>query len=386
LAGTPGIKTVLFVTLAGILIVVGFTVLWSHEAYSVSIQSSISQSVPKGDVVMVVEQTTIDVQNYYADSINITYGPGGVFFGGLNNETGMSLSQVFSYKPVLNSTSIQLVYAGKPLSQPSVTQVNGTFGFSNQTIPAFSESVTTLKWSYAHVQGDHASLYINFTLHRDARIPVFGPLVAWLGSFPADYAVPFALFILGGIFGGIALGPAFSKVSDAFRNLLDPQKNDGDLKSSLPSLAFLPNTLGFGIGTLLSPAITIFKIIVTREVTARNYKSLEAAGDLNPDPKTPYSLFLSNPATQPASTLLEARTIGLVLGFLATIGLTFSWNVGAMAPIILSAGVAYLSYNMGTLCCMLGRKGDKYLIVPIGILAIVILVVVWNDTISYFRI
>jgi len=195
-------------------------------------------------------------------------------------------------------------------------------------------------------------------------VPALSTFEGYFGAFPyraISLTLPVVFFTGFGASIGY-LRRRVHTISNAFHDL-GRTKNQEDLRRSLAILAYDPNLLGYGWGAIFAPAVTFFKMSVRRRVASLNYQSEKGRSELKPDSNSVFDKFLKNGATQPAATLSEFRTISLIIAFLASVGLTFSWNVGAIGPFLTAVGLSYLSCNLGFLAVLVRRHSFDLLVV-----------------------
>jgi hypothetical protein len=160
----------------------------------------------------------------------------------------------------------------------------------------------------------------------------------------------------------------------------------GELDSALRSLKDGPTLLGFALGVVLGPAVALFKVITTRSVSTLSRQSdvREVNWKTKGEDKSPIETFLADPDTQPGKSLLEFQTVTLVLGFLASVGITLKWNVGAIAPFLLAIGLAYLCYNLGFLSYIV-RKSRADLASIVVLITFILVLAVLPDIINIWQ-
>lgn len=85
-----------------------------------------------------------------------------------------------------------------------------------------------------------------------------------------------------------------------------------------------------------------------------------------------------------ADTLPELKTILVVVGALASVGITFSFNIGATAAFLYSLAMFYFFFNLGSIFqFVIKSRKDRYW--TIGAIALAIFVVLLPEIINTLR-
>jgi hypothetical protein len=85
---------------------------------------------------------------------------------------------------------------------------------------------------------------------------------------------------------------------------------------------------------------------------------------------------LEEELAKPGTTLFNSGAVTLILGFLASVGITFSWNVGVLGPFILALGLAYLYFNLGFLTYLVKKSNRELVTVIFAFLFIALVTVI----------
>jgi hypothetical protein len=405
----------------------GFLRVWYDKATNISITEVTTKTEDTG-VIYVDKSDSIIVDHYvfwqtrcfisiesvleYLGGIDI----GGRFLHGIYVDLEKTWEEIrdtfvdndcYIIKP-FKEYSVQLFYGDEPITPLQIVHFNESivssewmYGLTyltfadSLTVPPFSKLAIEVKWGYSynktwtHKYGSthyvpDLHLYMDSSIREPYSWRSFGEgyfyYLIQLTSFPGNITLPFIVFVLTGFFAAWIKNEQLKNIVDTHEFLSRANKtNHVDvvrLESILIRLPLIINQLGFGYLTLLAPAISLYKIIVRRKVSRLILKNkLESLGW-----EEPLETFMSDSATQPKSILFEWRFLSVAIGFITSIGITFSWNVGAVAPLIFAFGLMYIFVNLGVLIFLVRKTTDvrQVLIVIIVVYIISIFPEIFN--------
>lgn len=281
----------------------------------------------------------------------------------------------------------QVFYGDEPLKQPLT--FTGDHIQSLFDISPLSKSIITVCWNYSTNMSDLSEIetvrlfakeYETSDKYGGMEGSSDNPIIQG-----RDFLKKISRSWLFGIFLPIIIilwtGFYFAKILNIYKNLnvmADGLKelselNLANLKSDIPNpinktfhdLAFKPNLIGYIFSIIFALAIILFKIScrnwISRlllqakncdesifKINKENKKTVMDQKNLKSE-RMLLEAYLKEPATSPAEKLVQAKSIGLILAFLASVGVAFSFNAGAIAPFIYALGVTFLFLNLGFL-------------------------------------
>lgn len=393
---SPGIEwwAALAVIVLLLLSGLGFLVMWGERATNIVVDSGTNAVVGQTGVTYFVN-STVSFENYAPDPQTLT-------LGFVRNTLDPHTKDIVSTDPLNTSSaladfnlsvrqvSVQRFYGSQPLGPASVSSGVSLTLEANYTAQTFTKLVLNVTWTW------HVGSPVPFTLALVASSMRPWPL-DWVPALPAPGGVhaiaafirssilmPLPLVLLGFMWIYLRRG-AFASLSKAFGDLVSLNwRGRYDLRATLSELANRPRVISYLEGVFFGAALAIFKLFYRRIAQAKmSERKLRTYGQDDADTKM-IAAFLKDDATSPAASLFEPRTLALIAGFLASIGLSFSWNAGAIGPLLLVIGLAYLFWNFGALLYLV-HKDHASIALVLALIAIVLLAVAFPDIIVVVR-
>jgi len=366
----------------------GFWFVWEDRAINIELRTDRTSLVGENGTTYFAE-TSLSFENYVLGRRGVRLN---FVHVGLNEtlppaETTLDNAKDFAtFNLTLRETSSQLLYGSEPLSGKNVRTGWNLTRPHCYDIPGLTRLVVTMEWSWS--SNESAPGYVFLDAERDDgcifRLVESEPYPLW-DSFPARYLsrsilLPTAFFSLGFLLE-VRRRNLLDDLSESYKYLSQLRQGaDERLEQALKDLIHQPRLMNYAEGAFFGAALTIFKILTRRIAEAKSSESELKSYWWDSSLRE----FLKDEAMQPGSSLFEAKTIALITGFLASIGLSFSWNFGAMGPLFLVIGLSYLSWNLGAVAYLV-REHSPSLRVVGSALGVVIAALAFPIMIIDFR-
>lgn len=379
-------KYILLLSIIG-LSLYGVIVVWLDNA--LSFDRSLEHELHYNGNVTIFKEYTYTIENYVPWTVEtivkLKYNP----------STGISLvprEYLELHNFILHDVTQLIYYSEKVVSEPrkkayEIPHNYSSFQFADKyvTAPLFTKAVTTIKYSYEYKYNSEIGGSFSLTDEPSSRYGrPYRNMYLFVHSYPINIFFPTIIFILSGY------GYAYSTKEDLTDLIISihslkqifkkKEAPDQGLRKSLKKLTHYPNLIDDGWRVFLTPATTLLKMNVRRKVTRYYHKGVLKSSreyDL-------LSKFLKNDLTKPSNSLLEFRVIALIVGLLASIGFSFTWNFDAIRPVLIAFGLLTLYFNIGFLIFLFPKSLSDFLFL-IGLAVITLGVMVlehwrWNLT------
>jgi len=256
---------------------------------------------------------------------------------------------------------------------------------------ALSKTIVTFNWTYEKPEGFEGSYYFFTVKAYEWGTSPFYPYIQWMRNFYHTFPlneIGYHLFSIavGFFFGWFALRKK-SEVKEAYR-YLSTSFNAGEqeplgvkLLTSLKNLRYFPNQMGALGKIVFGPSIFLFRIYINNLISERKK---ESAFYGKKSVVKAFSLYPEDKISKIQDFVPELRTVVLVLGFLTSIGLSFSWNLDALTPLIYSLGLFYVFINIGATIYLVGKSKKDLIWIIISIVT-VILALYFQEIINSLR-
>ncbi len=251
-----------------------------------------------------------------------------------------------------------------------------------ETFP-MAKTIITYDWEYNITYSASDYYSINLIPEEDnlGKLPVFSiDMATKISSKFADFF--YCLIFIG---AGLVLSWSFfrrnSQLKNAYKYMTrDFPKRPEKLQPSLNLLCGFHNELGNIEGIMLGLSIIFFRISVSNWCK----KHLNNSDFHTEEEKQQLSKFIKESDVGLSDLVPNLRYVLVGLGFFASVGISFSWNVAALAPFLLSVAAVYLFLNLGSTLYLLrdSRKDQIWILV---ILAVVFLVLLLPNIIDTLR-
>jgi hypothetical protein len=287
--------------------------------------------------------------------------------------------------------SIERTYTyGEEEVKPPVKETGGSFNYLAPV--AMAKNTYTIKWNYvisAHSIDDNQSSLSGYQLRYDPIYntglnikstfnyllnPISTGLPLGIGMLIPPLIFDLLIVLLGFTFSWFI----FRKKSDlknAYKviskeaNLQENKADTKELSGHLRVLRYAPTLLGSLTRIIFGLSILLFKNSINGKVKRLlNKSSLQGEEDA----KAPFAKYLEDSDTGLSELIPEQKTILLVIGFLASVGISFSWNIGAATPFLYSVGLFYLFINLGGALYLLKGSSKEIVLIVVVILVLIL--------------
>lgn len=345
--------------------------------------------------ILVQESTTLVVENYFPFRAR-TYNP--ELKKTFPNGTQVYISNDAESLKKENITIKVMEYSVKYGEQelfPPLKEVNPPIFISIGTV-GLSKNIISVKWSYqineTLLDGRPAvsySLGFRSILSEDG-FSVYNLIKQFFLFEPINepfFDIVFYLFFIGAGFAfswiffrnKSDLYTAYNYLTTEFKPELieysHPVKEKkilSSLSKNLRILAYSTNNLNAkGLGILFGLSILLFKISINTWFKKHHNTCL--LHEIEPFEKE-LEKYAKNLDTKISNLIPQSRTITIAIAFLASVGISFKWNVGAAVPFLYSLGLFYVFLNLGSTLYLV-RKSKKDIIWVIVAILLIFLVV-----------
>jgi hypothetical protein len=296
-----------------------------------------------------------------------------------------SLESLRKENITIGSVESEWTYGEKDVRHPE-KEINAAH-FPDYVIYPMAKSTITIDWSYEISQSDDMPPYVRYELsYIDIRaergydwiaLEVDRLLRPIVGIFPDDVRslatqVVYYSFIV--LFGFVFCSFLFRKKSDlkqAYKYLIKGKiDKTEDLSKNLKILTYRPKLLGGFTRIVCGLSIILFRNSINSQIkNLKNKNALEGSEDIDKQ----LSHYADDSDNKLSDLIPEQKTVLLALGFLTSVGISFSWNIGAVAPFLYSLGLFYVLLNLGSSFYLLrASKKDAIwiVIVLIGVILV----------------
>jgi hypothetical protein len=267
---------------------------------------------------------------------------------------------------------------------PQLTEINPN-SISEVDTAGMSRNIITLTWSYNKTENPYSpEVFYLLQYHTVKNNPLgvtrFFDYIYFMRS-DQQKLVFGVLFYCSSAFAGFFLTwlillrrTDYKKARRYLKqfdyNQMENANSTTELSYNLKVLKYFPNLLRSAWRFLLGLSLLLFKVHVAN--CCKYYRD-----ECNLECKMKFQNEFSNNAvlveSKVSDLLPEKQTILILIGLLTSFGVTFSFNLGALAPFTYSLVVFYIFLNIGSTFYLFGRTRD--LIWPSILFAIAILAV-----------
>jgi hypothetical protein len=269
----------------------------------------------------------------------------------LDTEAGLASAPV---KIKVESFEGRYYYGTEEINSP-VKEVNPSFFTSLRAFP-MTKSSYIIKWSYEIPEINNERItkvelnYWTGTLGPNLMRP-FSSLFSQDGNgLTSDIIFYLSITAAGFALASLIFRKQFDlkRAGNYFLKDFNSEKNKNStqqISSNLKILECSPNLIGGFTRIIFGLSILLFKSRMNYQI-----KKLQIRSALKDDKETEGVLatYLATSDTKLADLIPEQKTILLILGFLASVGISFSWNLGAMTPLLYSLALFYVFLNLGS--------------------------------------
>jgi hypothetical protein len=399
--------------LVGAVIIVGFTVVslfvfsdfWEDNATNISEITNVDAKIVDGMQTIMVD-TTFVVENYFPGK-NMTLYPKicdrSIGNSDLPHEIPNKNQTLKDLNIIINSFSVKSKYGDESI-EPDYRFQNPT-KFYELIIPSLSKTTITYDWNYNNTESIEIKDAVRFFLtysETESPIAFVSGEENLLNSLKGltNYLMPYLIFAISGLFFAYIIFVYWnSEITDATITLLEfqsksdakPNGNKSPLQDEIiknvETLTNFPNNNSIITRLMFGLGIFIFEYVINNKLTKFHEKI--SSFNIAPYKKEKLEKSLLEHSTQSFKDFLdfipELKTISLIIvGFVTSVGISFSWNIGAVLPLLYSAAIYYLFINLGSVILLLHRS-TKHILWIIGILIVFSILANLNHFINFLR-
>ena len=385
-----------------------FVVVWENEAYKINVRILKDESKFLNFTTTMNNMTTaVNVQNYFPlrgtkIETHIEKRTGSEVENIENNQASFEEANI-----IISSYTTKLTYGDKELYPPST--VNNPMNFPILTSFGMCNATLIVNWSYiSSLTSTNNATATNQTEHGTLYLPrialLFQVEPGWLPSGIANTVWLVCFFLIFALCGGLFSWFYFEKVDGQKLNLmvaygdlaelptaLAAAKANSDreenLKENLGKLMSFPNQAGFFKRLVFGLSFFILRIMINNNWKKHKDKIGSYVNKV-PYRQKAYETILAKYSEQSLGkiedSLPELKSIVAAIGFLAAVGITFSWNLGAAAPFVYSLVLSYFFFDLGSTFYFVG-KSRKDLFWIGAVLTAAIIVVSFPSIISLLQ-
>ena len=337
--------------------------IWQEKAFNIDRKTQTESQVQNGNEI-VIHNYTFTVENYYPlrdfTAYPIIYLRNSTHVVEQFNYTEQDLTKL---EIKIDSYEIKVFYGDKELS-PSYKKVNPA---SFPVLPTRGMTKTTLiiNWRYNMTETDAgqeknrtALQYMrdpNAVVRRVTREYVLSKEIrnTLEGVFPYLFFVASGfMFSLYAFQKGKLMNDygVLSKFPKAYQKAGASEKKE--MEKSLGNIVAFPKKVGRGWRLLFGLSIFVVKALVNNSCKEHDdsIESYEIAPFRRKSLSKIFSKYKKEKAFEKIEdTLPELKTILIVTTALAAVGITFSFNVGAIAALLYSLALFYFFFNLGSI-------------------------------------
>lgn len=264
------------------------------------------------------------------------------------------------------SYSFKIEYAGKEIAAPF--KMNNPTSFPNLKSGGMSETTVIVKWSYnmsepSQVQSwsqIHLSFSTEYTWFRSEVNPLLGPVLLYLVLAGSGFASAWLAFGKGKPREDYSILTRFT--NKGWENVKD-EKEEKSLRKGLQRIIAFPSEEGGFYRLIFGLGILIFKSMINSR--CKKHHDRVDSYEITPYKKEELKKILSKYAKQTfkeiKDVLPELKPIIVGILFLASIGISFDWKIGAVAPLVVSIGLSYFFFNIGSLFYFVGKSKTDFM-------------------------
>jgi len=264
------------------------------------------------------------------------------------------------------SYSYKMEYAGKEIV-PGDKWNNPTY-FPSLRSFGMSETTVIVKWSYNMSEPSQGQSWSQIRFS-------FGARDTWLSSEVQPLLGPFLLYLVLVASGFTSAWLAFgkrqpredysilTKLTDKGWENVEDEEKEKSFRDGLRRIIDFPSKEGGFWRLIFGLGILIFKSIINSRCK-KNHDGLDSY-EITPYKKEELKKILSKYSKQTfkeiKDALPELKPIIVAILFLASVGISFEWKIGAAAPLVVSIGLSYFFFNIGSLFYFVGKSKTDFM-------------------------
>lgn len=408
--------------------------IWADQSLSFASPLTSAEAVYQNGSIVNKMRTVIVVENYfpqtYYDTIKMN-----LFANQTDRSSWIPISLNASTLVAQNISigvySVSYSYAGEELQNPAPVRMVNPPSLEGFVVAPLAKTTVSFDWSYVTNETSNRSYDVFVPMTELGERSVFQEFAvntqlffhSWplLWVFPLYSLLAYSFFMLLGWAYSWAILRDASGLAGAYRHLTvlkqmiqgevkevkegkkekssetvcgyllasdamserekKENKLNEDIGETLRELKYFPNQLNSFNRIILGPSVLVFKLSVNswcrylKETCARlRREKLESSLGAYPEES----------ATKVQDLVPETKTVVTFLGFLTAIGISFSWNIGAIVPLLFSLGLFYFFFNVGSAVQLIWRS-YKDLVWIIILIVIAIFVIHYSSIINSLR-
>ena len=361
-----------------------FNDVWQEQAFKIDRKTQTEVQLQNG-IATVVNNSTLIVENYYPlhnfTAYPIIYERNSTHIIWQSNYTQQNLAAL---NIIIDSYVIKTAYGENEL-YPPYKSINST-AFPVVETAGMTKTSLIINWRYnkteAETVQEEKSYALLYTGSPNATIIRISPEEGLSREIVSilEGAIPYLFFITSGFaFSWYAFGKGelmkdyavLSKFPKAYREAKNAEKKE--METSLKNIISFPKKVGRGWRLIFGLSIFVVKAIVNNSCKEHDESigSYKIAAFRRKSLSDIFSKYKKQTFEKIEDTLPEIKTILIVVGFLASIGISFSFNVGAAGAFVYSLALFYFFFNLGSIFqCIIKSNKDRYWTIAAILLAI----------------
>ena len=357
-----------------------FTALWEKNAIQpkFSVSNVETENTNSGKIYHIISKA--DIELYFPNSRN-NFQPNITKIGRpYNYVLRPNLGEITNTETSLKNEHIKVEsyeatywYGNEEIYSP-IKETNLTYF---PTLPAYpmTKNSYIIKWSYEIPENESGHLR---SIELNYWTGTLGPnlMRSFNSLFPQDTNELIISIIFYLLITTLGLGYSaflFRKQQDLktankyfYKDFNSEQNscNSEKLSTNLRILTFTPNLFGSATRIIFGLSILLFKSRMNSQIkNLQNRSALRCDRDV----EGAFAKYLENSDSKLSDLIPEQKTLMLALGFFASVGISFSWNFGAMTPLLFSLALFYVFLNLGSTIYLLreSRSDQTWILVVI---------------------
>jgi hypothetical protein len=373
-----------------------FVDVWQKQAFKIDRKTQTEVQLQNGNAT-IINNSTLIVENYFPfrnhTAYPIIYKINSTNIGSINfTETNLKEQNI-----KIDSYEIKRAYGDKEL-YPPYKVINST---AFPIVEAIGMTKTTLiiNWRYNKTEPEAGqeeySVGLLYTGSPNATIRLIsreeGLNKEILNTFWG--AIPYLFFVASGFafswyaFGKGKLTKDYSILSKFPKIYQDSASTDKkEMETSLGNIVAFPKKVGRGWRLMFGLSIFVVKALVNNSCKEHDESigSYKIAPFRRKSLSKIFSKYKKQTFEKIEDTLPELKTILIITAFLASVGISFSFNVGAAGAFVYSLALFYFFFNLGSIFQFVIKSNKDRIWMIVAIFAAIV-AVIFPEIISILR-
>jgi len=233
---------------------------------------------------------------------------------------------------------------------------------------------------------DIDELYHKETTYEEPMITRGEYLTSYFTPSVLREVLPYLFFVLAGIVFSLIYLNKIGDIQDSFNYLtcnfnLEKETPSENLRNKLEDLQYFPKQIGTLKRIIFGLSILLFEVSINNLI--KKLKDECEYSDQTALANT-FSNYIEESPVKVSDIIPGRQLIALGLGFLTSVGIGFSWNVGAVVPFLFVCALFYYFLNLGSALFLMGKSKAhrNFILILIGI---GIFVILFPSLIAIFR-